>query len=288
MSRIAYVNGRYVPHGDAAVHVEDRGYQFADGVYEVVTVVNGRLIDEEPHLDRLWRSLGELRIDIPMSRAAIKAVTREVIRRNLIRTGLVYMQVTRGVARRDHPFPKKGTPPAVVMTAKHVRLPSRQKVEDGVKVITIRDIRWERCDIKTVSLLPNILGKQQAREAGATEAWQVDDDGMVTEGTSTNAWIITKEGELITRPATNDILNGITRLRILKLAEEEGVKFVERAFSAEEALQAREAFISSATSFVTPVTQINDTVIGNGKAGSVSLKLRDWYESFMDGMRESA
>ncbi|KZD09798.1 D-amino-acid transaminase [Oceanibaculum pacificum] len=288
MSRIAYVNGRYVPHGDAAVHVEDRGYQFADGVYEVVTVVNGRLVDEDPHLDRLWRSLGELRIDVPMSRAAMKAITREVIRRNLIKTGLVYMQVTRGVARRDHPFPKPGTPPSVVMTAKHVRLPSRQKVEDGVKVISIRDIRWERCDIKTVGLLPNILGKQQAREAGATEAWQVDDDGMVTEGTSTNAWIITQEGELVTRPATNDILNGITRLRILKLAAEEGVKFVERPFSLEEALTAREAFISSATSFVTPVTQINDTVVGNGKAGSLSLKMRDWYEGFMDGLRESA
>lgn len=288
MSRIAYVNGRYVPHGAAAVHVEDRGYQFADGVYEVVTVVNGRLVDEDPHLDRLWRSLGELRIDVPMSRAAMKAITREVIRRNLIKTGLVYMQVTRGVARRDHPFPKPGTPPSVVMTAKHVRLPSRQKVEDGVKVISIRDIRWERCDIKTVSLLPNILGKQQAREAGATEAWQVDDDGMVTEGTSTNAWIITQEGELVTRPASNDILNGITRLRILKLAAEEGVKFVERPFSLDEALTAREAFISSATSFVTPVTQINDTVVGNGKAGSLSLKLRDWYEGFMDGLRESA
>ncbi|MCH2395440.1 D-amino-acid transaminase [Oceanibaculum sp.] len=288
MSRIAYVNGRYVPHGDAAVHIEDRGYQFADGVYEVVTVVNGRLVDEDPHLDRLWRSLGELRIDVPMSRASMKAVTREIIRRNRLKTGLVYMQVTRGVARRDHPFPKPGTPPAMVMTVKHMRLPSRAKIEEGVKVISIKDIRWERCDIKTVGLLPNILGKQQAREAGATEAWQVDEDGMVTEGTSTNAWIITKEGELVTRPATNDILNGITRLRILKIAEAHGVKFVERPFSLDEALQAREAFISSATSFVTPVTQINDTVIGNGRAGTLSLSLRDWYDEFMAGLKESA
>ncbi|EKE77656.1 D-amino-acid transaminase [Oceanibaculum indicum] len=288
MSRIAYVNGRYVQHGDAAVHIEDRGYQFADGVYEVVTVVNGRLVDEDPHLDRLWRSLGELRIDVPMSRASMKAVTREIIRRNRLKTGLVYMQVTRGVARRDHPFPKPGTPPAMVMTVKHMRLPGRAKIEEGVKVISIKDIRWERCDIKTVGLLPNILGKQQAREAGATEAWQVDEDGMVTEGTSTNAWIITKEGELVTRPATNDILNGITRLRILKIAEAHGVKFVERPFSLDEALQAREAFISSATSFVTPVTQINDTVIGNGRAGTLSLSLRDWYDEFMAGLKESA
>lgn len=288
MSRIAYVNGRYVPHGDAAVHIEDRGYQFADGVYEVVTVVNGRLVDEDPHLDRLWRSLGELRIDVPMSRASMKAVTREIIRRNRLKTGLVYMQVTRGVARRDHPFPKPGTPPAMVMTVKHMRLPDRAKIEEGVKVISIKDIRWERCDIKTVGLLPNILGKQQAREAGATEAWQVDENGMVTEGTSTNAWIVTKEGELVTRPATNDILNGITRLRILKIAEEHGVKFVERPFSLDEALQAREAFISSATSFVTPVTQINDVVIGNGRAGALSLNLRDWYDEFMAGLKESA
>jgi D-alanine transaminase len=288
MSRIAYVNGRYVPHGEAAVHIEDRGYQFADGVYEVVTVVNGRLVDEDPHLDRLWRSLGELRIDVPMSRASMKAVTREIIRRNRLKTGLVYMQVTRGVARRDHPFPKPGTPPAMVMTVKHMRLPGRAKIEEGVTVISIKDIRWERCDIKTVGLLPNILGKQQAREAGATEAWQVDEDGMVTEGTSTNAWIITREGELVTRPATNDILNGITRLRILKIAEAHGVKFVERPFSLDEALQAREAFISSATSFVTPVTQINDTVIGNGRAGTLSLSLRDWYDEFMAGLKESA
>ncbi len=279
MSRIAYVNGRYVPHADAAIHIEDRGYQFADGVYEVVLVHKGAMVDELPHLDRLDRSLAELRIAAPMGRRALRSVMREVVRRNRIDTGLVYMQVTRGVARRDHPFPGQ-VPPAVVMTAKRIELPTPEAVENGVKVITIPDIRWERCDIKTVALLPNVLGKQQARENGAYEAWQVDQQGDVTEGTSTNAWIVTTEGELVTREATHDILNGITRLTILKLAEREGLTFVERPFSVEEAKRAREAFISSATSFVTPVTQIDDTVIGNGKAGTMGRQLRDAYFAY--------
>jgi D-alanine transaminase len=242
MSRIAYVNGRYVPHADAAVHVEDRGYQFADGVYEVVLVYNGRMVDEIPHLDRLDRSLGELRIPSPMSRPALRSVMRELLRRNRIHTGLIYMQVTRGVARRDHPFPKNAQP-SLVMTAKRIALPTGAAVENGVRVISIPDIRWERCDIKTVALLPNVLGKQQAKEAGAYEAWQVDRDGYVTEGTSTNAWIVTKDGELVTRNANQAILNGITRLTLLKLAERENLRLVERGFTIEEAKQAREAFI---------------------------------------------
>jgi D-alanine transaminase len=282
MSRIAYVNGRYVPHADAAVHVEDRGYQFADGVYEVVLVYNGRMVDEIPHLDRLDRSLGELRIPSPMSRPALRSVMRELLRRNRIHTGLIYMQVTRGVARRDHPFPKNAQP-SLVMTAKRIALPTGAAVENGVRVISIPDIRWERCDIKTVALLPNVLGKQQAKEAGAYEAWQVDRDGYVTEGTSTNAWIVTKDGELVTRNANQAILNGITRLTLLKLAERENLRLVERGFTIEEAKQAREAFISSATSFVTPVTQIDDAVIGNGKAGSVGLGLRRAYLDYAEG-----
>jgi D-alanine transaminase len=287
MSRIAYVNGRYVPHADAAVHVEDRGYQFADGVYEVVLVYDGAMVDELPHLDRLDRSLGELRIPPPMSRPALRSVMRELLRRNRIGTGLIYMQVTRGVARRDHPFPKNAEP-ALVMTAKRIALPAAAAIENGVKVISIRDIRWERCDIKTVALLPNVLGKQQAREAGTHEAWQVDDAGCVTEGTSTNAWIVTKDGELITRSANQSILNGITRLSLLRLAEQEGLRFVERSFTLEEAKQAREAFISSATAFVTPVTQIDDAVIGNGKAGSVGLGLRRAYLDYAAGPGRTA
>ena len=260
MSRWAYVNGRYVPHREASVHVEDRGYQFADGVYEVVLVHAGAMIDEIPHLDRLDRSLDELRIDPPMGRMALRAVLREVVRRNRIRTGLVYLQITRGVARRDHAFPT-GVKPALVVTAKRLTLP--------------------RCDIKSVSLLPNVLGKQHARENGAYEAWQIDQDGNVTEGTSSNSWIVTHDDRLLTRPATHEILNGITRQTILKLAAARGLTFEERAFSLDEALAAREAFISSATSFVTPVTQIDDTTLGNGRAGSFTMDLRSAYFDYM-------
>ena len=280
MSRIAYVNGQYVPHRVASVHVEDRGYQFSDGVYEVVLVYGGKMIDEAPHLDRLDRSLDELRIDRPMSRAALQQVMREVVRRNRIDTGLLYMQVTRGVSRRDHPFPKD-VAPAVVLTAKRITPPSAEWIDKGVKAITIPDIRWKRPDIKSVSLLPNVLGKQAAREAGAYEAWQVDEDGYVTEGTSTNAWIVTKDNELVTRHANVEILNGITRLTLLALAEQHGLIFVERKFTVEEAKDAREAFVSSATSFVTPVTQLDDAVIGNGRAGTMSLRMREAYFEHM-------
>jgi D-alanine transaminase len=280
MSRWAYVNGRYVPHREASVHVEDRGYQFADGVYEVVLVHAGAMIDEIPHLDRLDRSLDELRIDPPMGRMALRAVLREVVRRNRIRTGLVYLQITRGVARRDHAFPT-GVKPALVVTAKRLTLPREETLESGVRVVTIQDIRWQRCDIKSVSLLPNVLGKQHARENGAYEAWQIDQDGNVTEGTSSNSWIVTHDDRLLTRPATHEILNGITRQTILKLAAARGLTFEERAFSLDEALAAREAFISSATSFVTPVTQIDDTTLGNGRAGSFTMDLRSAYFDYM-------
>ncbi|MBT6136533.1 MAG: D-amino-acid transaminase [Rhodospirillaceae bacterium] len=281
MSRIAYVNGRYMPHREAAVHVEDRGYQFSDGVYEVVLIRHGKMVDEAPHLVRLERSLGELQIKTPMSNAALRQVMAEVVRRNRITgNGLIYMQVTRGVAKRDHAFPANPQT-SVVMTAKRLPEPSRTGVEDGVKAITIPDIRWERCDIKTVGLLASVLGKQQAREAGAYEALQVDSEGFVTEGTSSNAWIVTADGDLVTRRANNAILNGITRLTVLKLAERAGIRFVERPFTVEEAKGAREAFVTSATSLVKPVTQIDDTVIANGKAGGLSLQLFDAYLDYM-------
>jgi D-alanine transaminase len=279
MSRIAYVNGRYVPHADAAVHVEDRGYQFADGVYEVCAIVDGLLIDETPHLDRLDRSLGELQIAAPMGRSALKVVMREVVRRNRIRNGMVYMQVTRGVARRDHPFPK-GVKPALVVTARAIQ---PEKIEannrSGVAVATVPDIRWGRCDIKSVSLLPNVLAKQAARDAGAYEAWLVDDDGFVTEGSSTNAWIVDAEGNLVTRDVTNNILRGVTRMSLFAVAKAAGIPIVERRFTVAEAKRAREAFISSATGYATPVVRIDDSVIGNGQPGSMADRLRDLYIS---------
>jgi D-alanine transaminase len=282
MSRIAYVNGRYVPHREARVHIEDRGYQFSDGIYEVVAVSGGAFVDLDPHVERLERSLRELRIAMPMTRAALVMIMEEVIRRNDVRDGIVYVQMTRGVAPRDHAFPA-ACRTQVVMTAKRTKPHPRRFEEDGVKVVTVPDIRWERCDIKSVSLLPNVLAKQQAREAGAFEALMVADDGTVTEGSSTNAWIVTGNGEVVTRPASHAILNGITRRTVLEIIREEGLVLVERPFTLAEAKAAREAFVTSTTSFVMPVTQIDDAVIANGKPGSVSRKLRERYVAYMSG-----
>jgi D-alanine transaminase len=287
MPRQAYVNGRYVPHGEAAVHIEDRGYQFADGVYEVVPVYNGILVDEDLHLDRLDRSLGELRIASPMNRRALKLVSRELMRRNGLSNGFLYMQVTRGVAPRDHKFPKDARP-ALVMTTRQTKPHSEQLLSEGLKVITVPDQRWERCDIKSVSLLPNILGKQAAVEAGAYEAWQVEADGMVTEGTSTNAWIVTADSKVVTRDATHSILNGITRITLLELIRSEGYELEERAFSLDEARAAREAFITSSTSFVLPVTQLDGKPIGNGHPGILTGKLRQHYIDYMNSLKQSA
>lgn len=288
MPRQAYVNGRYVPHHEAAVHIEDRGYQFADGVYEVVPVYNGILVDEDLHLDRLDRSLRELRIAQPMSRPALKLVSRELMRRNGLSNGFLYMQVTRGVAPRDHKFPKAGTRPALVMTTRQTKPHSPQLLSEGLKVITLPDQRWERCDIKSVSLLPNVLGKQQAVEAGAYEAWQVDRQGMVTEGTSTNAWIVTQDNKVVTRDATHAILSGITRLTLLELIRAEGYELEERAFSVEEARQAKEAFLTSSTSFVLPITELDGQPIGNGHPGILSTRLRQLYIDYMQGLKQPA
>lgn len=288
MPRYCYVNGRFLPHRDGAVHIEDRGYQFADGVYEVVTISNGKMVDEDPHMDRLERSLKELRMRMPMARNAMKLKVRELVRRNGLTDGLVYMQVTRGVAPRNHAFPSDKVQPAIVMTTKKMNFAKMKKFTDGVTVVSAPDIRWGRCDIKTVSLLPNCLAKQAATEAGAYEAWLVDKNGMVTEGSSSNAWIITKDGVLVTKKATNEILNGITRQTILDLAKQDGIPFEEREFTLEEAYEAKEAFVSSATSFVTPVVKIDDHVIGNGRPGSLSEKLLGTYQDYAAGRRSRA
>lgn len=274
MSRIAYVNGRYVPHSEAAVHVEDRGYQFSDGVYEVCEVRDGMVIDLRRHLDRLDRSLSELAIGAPLGRKPLEIVIREVARRNRLRDGLVYLQVTRGVAPRDHAFPRNARP-ALVVTAKPAdRAAAERRAEAGIAVITVPDNRWDRVDIKTVGLLPNVLAKQAARERGAYEALFVDRDGNVTEGASTNAWIVTREGSLVTRPAEHGILKGITRTVVLEVAASEGLRVEERKFTVEEAKAAREAFITAATTIVMPVVRIDDAVIGNGVPGSVATRLR--------------
>jgi len=275
MSRIAYVNGRYLPWREAAVHIEDRGYQFSDGVYEVCEVRGGRLIDERLHLARLERSLSELRIAMPMSLKALGIVMREVIRRNRVGDGIIYLQITRGVARRDHAFPAAGTMPSVVVTARNLDLAGNERIAaEGVAVVTVPDNRWERVDIKSVSLLPNVLAKQAAREAGAKEAWFVDRKGFVTEGSSTNAWIVTREGEVVTRPVDNGILRGITRTVLIEVIKAQGLTFKERAFTAEEAYGAREAFITSASMIVMPVVRIDGRPIGNGAPGLLATALR--------------
>ena len=276
MPRYAYVNGRYVPHARAQVHIEDRGYQFADGVYEVMLVHDGRLVDEEPHLDRLGYSLNALRIPWPMARPALQLVMRELICRNGVAAGTVYLQVTRGVAVRDHKFPAQARPSLVATTKRQKPMPGAAST-GGVAVITQPDIRWRRCDIKSVSLLPNVLAKQAAAEAGAFEAWLVDDDGCITEGSSTNAWIVTRAGRLVTRNLSAAILSGITRLSVLQLLKSEGIVFEERRFSVAEAKEAAEAFLTSTTSLVLPVTRIDGQAIGDGKSGPLTLKLRDGY-----------
>jgi D-alanine transaminase len=276
MFRMAYVNGRYVRAADAGVHVEDRGYQFADGVYEVIAVARGLLVDERPHMARLARSLEALSIARPLSPPAMRHVIGEVVRRNRIDAGMVYIQITRGVAPRDHGFPAQARP-ALVVTARRLAPQRPELAERGVSVVTIADIRWQRCDIKSVSLLPNVLGKQHAKDAEAYEAWQVAANGIVTEGTSTNAWIVDADGAIVTHPADRAILSGITREAVLEIARAAGMKAVERPFTVDEALCAREAFLTSTTAAVLPVVSIDGRPVGNGHPGSTTAALRRRY-----------
>lgn len=286
MPRVAYVNGRYQRHSDAAVHVEDRGFQFADGVYEVCEVRHGFIVDLTRHLNRLERSLGELAMDMPMSRAALTQVIREVLRRNHVKNGLYYLQVTRGAAKRDHVFPAPGTPMTVVVTAKSTD-PSviAKKNANGISAITVPDNRWDRVDIKSVGLLPNCMARQQAKEAGAQEAIYVDKDGTVKEGAATNVWIVDESGTLVTRPAEHGILRGITRTTLMDIAAKLGLPVREGFFTVDEMLKAREVFITAATSICFPVVSIDDQTIANGHPGSVSQKIR---EAFFDIAEKTA
>jgi D-alanine transaminase len=278
MSRVAYVNGRFVPHGEAAVHIEDRGYQLADGVYEVWAVMDGRLSDAAGHFERLERSLGELSIAAPMVRPALQVVLKETVRRNRVREGLVYLQVTRGVAPRDHAFPPPDTPPSIVVTAHSVdRAVGEARAERGAAVITVPENRWGRCDIKTVALLPNVLAKQKARAAGAVEAWFVDELGLVTEGASSNAWIVDGRGALRTRDTQANILRGITRKTLLDVIAREGLTLEERPFSPEEAREAKEAFITGAGALLVPIVSVDGLPVGDGAVGPVAKRLRRLY-----------
>ncbi|UYO42380.1 D-amino-acid transaminase [Rhodopseudomonas palustris] len=281
MSRIAYVNGRYLDMRDASVNIEDRGYQFADGVYEVCEVRGGKLVDMPRHLARLQRSLGELRIKEPMPLAALSVVMHEVVRRNRVNYGIVYLQVTRGVARRDHGFPAASVKPAVVVTARSLDPAKGQaNAAHGIKVITLPENRWPRVDIKSTALLPNVLAKQAAREAGAYEAWYVDRDGYVTEGSSSNAWIVTKEGRVVTRSAEAGILPGVTRAVLMDAFEALQVRFEERPFTPAEAASAAEAFVTASSQLVMPVVAIDGQAIGDGKPGALAKRLREQFHRF--------
>jgi D-alanine transaminase len=278
MSRFAYVNGRFIRHAEAAVHIEDRGYQFGDGVYEVWAVAGGRLNDAAGHFDRLERSLGELCITPPMARGPLETVLRETVRRNRLVEGLLYLQVTRGVARRDHPFPDPPPSPSIVITAKPVdRRHGDAKAASGVAVITVPESRWARCDIKTVNLLPNVLAKQAAKEAGAYEAWFVDELGFVTEGSSTNAWIVDADGVLRTRDIQANILRGVTRASLLRVAAEQDLRVEQAAFTVDDVKSAREAFITGASTLVTPVVRLDGRMLGVGEPGPVAKRLRELY-----------
>ena len=283
MSRVAYVNGRYLPQRAASVNVEDRGYQFADGVYEVVHLHEGRFIDEDRHLRRLERSLRELKLQAPMRTDVLRLVLREVARRNRVSNGLLYMQVTRGVARRDHAFPAAGTPPSLVVTVRHIPPYPVDVDKWTIRAVTQPDQRWARCDIKSTGLLPNVLARQAAREQGAAEAVLVDADGMVTEGAATSFWIVDKHGTLRVRPLTEAILPGCTRDALLATLHGEDVAFEERAFSRAEMEEAREAFITSATSFVKPVVSVDGKPVGDGAVGPVTRRLFALFARHVQG-----
>jgi D-alanine transaminase len=276
--RVAYVNGRYLPHAQASVHIEDRGLQFADSIYEVCAVLDGRLIDEQGHTERLGRSVAALNIPPPMTAAALGIVMRELIRRNRLRNGLLYLQVSRGAYRRDHAIPDNPKV-SLLMTARSFDVAAVEKRRsEGIAVMTLPDLRWGRCDIKTTGLLANALAKTEARKHGAFEAWLVDTDLMITEGTSSNAWIVNSEGVLVTRHLSRNILAGVTRAGVLAaLSSESGIRVEERPFSVNEALTAREAFITSASGGVVPVVSIDGKLIGNGRPGPVARLVHMLY-----------
>lgn len=276
MTRIAYVDGRFLPLSARAIAIEDRGLQFAHGVYEVIKAVGGRLLDLDRHLDRLDRSLAAIACPPPMARAALVLVLEELLRRNTVAEAALYLQVGRGVAPRNHAW-AEALRPSLVATVRPARFPTAREVEEGVAVITLPDERWARCEIKSIALLPNVLAKQKAAAAGCREAWLVDRDGLVTEGASSNAWIVDRQGVLVTRPLGPPILGGVTRAVLLELARADGVKVAERPFAVAEALEAREAFLTSTTSLVLPVSQIDGRPVGNGRPGELTRRLARLY-----------
>jgi D-alanine transaminase len=285
MSRIVYVNGSYRSYGEASVHVEDRGLQFADSVYEVIEVCREQLVDPTRHLNRLNRSMTELAIPPPMSRSALLHIIRQIVRRNRVRDGIVYLQVTRGAAPRDFPFTGKDLKPTLICLGRSFPRGAREIVAaSGISVQTMPDIRWGRCDIKTVMLLPAVLAKEQAQQAGASEAWLVDSDGWVTEGASSNAWIVNQKDELQTRTLSQELLPGITRHTLIDVAGELGIRVIEQAFRPQDAYTAKEAFNTSASATIMPVIRVDHRSIGSGKPGPLTMKLRQAFHHYAERM----
>lgn len=275
MSRTVFVNGSFVPFEQATIPLMDRDFLVADGIYEVSALINGRIIDNEPHLDRIDRSLKEIRIANPYSAAEWTRLEEEIVARNRLEEGLVYMQVTRGAAEREYVFPKDATP-TVVMFTQPKNMIASPLAETGAAVITVPDLRWKRRDIKSIGLLAQVLAKQAAAEAGVSEAWMVE-DGLITEGGSSTAFILTNDRKVVTRPLSTAVLPGITRLSVMRLAKENGLTIEERAFSVDEALGAAEAFLTSASSLVMPVVSIDGKPVGDGKPGPMTRRLRRVY-----------
>lgn len=278
MSRIAYINGQYVPMSSASVHIEDRGFQFGDAIYDVWSYFDGVLADYSGHLNRLKRSLGEIEMELPISEAVLHQILLRVARLNRLKDGIVYIQISRGTAPRDHAFPATFVKPTLVITAKPVSFARiEERARNGVAVVTCPDERWARCDIKSVNLLPNVLAKQAARRGGAFEAWLVDADGQVTEGTSTTAWIIDDEKRVRTRTLDRSVLPGVTRESLLRIISGVGYTLVEGAFSPADVHAAKEAFLTSATTFVMPVVSLDGKPVGDGLPGSGTMALRTAY-----------
>jgi len=281
MSQISYVNGRYLPHNKACLHVEDRSTQFSDGVYEVIAVISGNLVDSQMHYKRLSRSLTELKMNLPMSVSALHSNIKEIIRQNRLKSGLIYLQISRGSAPRNHVIPNL-IKESVVITAKHSKPNGGKHAKQGVSVITTEDIRWKRPDIKSVSLLPNVLAKNQAAQRGAFEAWLVESGGkeIVIEGSSSNAWIVTQTSQVVTNPEGVKMLSGVTRNRIIDLATSNGIQVLEAPFTVTQAKAASEAFMTSTSSFVVPIIEIDGHKIGTGKCGPVTTAIQTLYNDF--------
>ena len=285
MTRFAYVNGRYEHHDMAAVSIEDRGYQFADGVYEVVAIWKGSAVDLKPHMDRLERSMSELEFRNTPKRSSLGVIAKEVVRVNRVQTGILYIQINRGTAPRNHPFPAGEINCSVVMTVRHGLGPSVSEIQNGVALKVQDDQRWQRRDIKTIGLLPNVLAKQAAKSSGAFEALLIDPDGTVTESSAANVWLVDQDGTLVTRPLGSEILGGITRARVMSIASDAGYSTKEAVFTLDEVLSAREVFLTGTTTFVLPVVNVDHAVIANGHPGNTSCDLRDRYQSYLASLK---